>query len=247
MSNESPGWFELHENGLRYGLMLGWVLMTLGVIRFWPESTEVAPVGPAQLTVSAGVDRYDVPLFKNAETWWVPPPISDIADIHRAACAAGVPLLVDGGSFAVVEVTADEVRLQGRHLPHAWLAVTRDGHVLVPQLTEALEPLMHYRRVQAERLPCTAATLDRVLVAPSRDVPDVVLAAVLRSVTLAGGQPDLLAVDTLQLARLDAGESLQWGRWDPVRLGYSFDLPPAEVDRPPADTAPVSHPGNWFL
>jgi hypothetical protein len=193
------------------------------------------------------VDRYDVPLFKNAETWWVPPAFSDIPETDRAACAAGAPLQVDGGSFAVVEVTAHELRLQGRLLPMAWVGVTADGNVLVPLLIESLEPLMHYRRVQAERLPCTSATVDRVLVAPNRDVPEVVLAAVLRSVTLAGGQPDLLAVDAWQLARLDAGESLQWSRWEPVRLGFSFDLPTDAVDRPPADAGPVSHPETWIL
>ncbi|HCH61423.1 MAG TPA: hypothetical protein DFR83_01375 [Deltaproteobacteria bacterium] len=240
-------WFELHETGLLYGLVLGWVLMTLALVRLWPTPSARPSTGPAHLEVSAGVDRYDVDRFRPAETWWIPPAWSEIPAPARAACSEGSVLPVDGGSFAVVEVTADTLRLQGRLLADAWVGVDAEGNVQVPMLIDALEPLLHYRTVQAERLPCTAATAARVLVSPSRDVPSVALAAVLRSVTLAGGQADVQAVEPAQLDQLNAGAPLQWTRDESVRLGHSFDLP-AQAPRPTSTRAhTVSHPSGLFL
>ena len=247
MTEPWKDWFELHETGLLYGLVLGWVLMTLAFVRLWTTPSAPPSTGPAHLEVSAGVDRYDVDRFRPAETWWIPPAWSEIPTPARAACSEGSVLPVDGGSFAVVEVTADTLRLQGRLLADAWVGVDAEGNVQVPMLIDALEPLLHFRTVQADRLPCTAANIDRVLVSPSRDVPTVALTAVLRSVVLAGGQPDVLAVEPAQLERLNAGEPLRWTRDASVRLGHSFNLP-TPGPHPTSHRAQVSsHPSGLFL
>lgn len=247
MPQSSPGWFDLHPTGLRYGAVLGWVLMTLFAVRVWPESTPVQTPAPAVLELSTGVGLYDVDIWKDAETWWIPPAWSQISGEARADCAVGQPLDVDGGSFAVVEVTADELRLQGRLLEGAWLGVDSQGDVSVPMLVEQLEPLLHYRRVQAERLPCTGAHSDRVLVAQSEDVPTIALMAVLLSIGEAGGKPDIIALEPQQLRRLSVGKRLRWQRGEAVRLGHSFELPKGGQGQAIPVSPPVSASANFVL
>jgi len=251
MPSPPPGWFDLHSDGFRYGRLMGWVLMTLAVIRLWPEShrhseTDRTSEAHPSLEVWVGMERYDVALFKKAETWWIPPPLSDIPPAAREACTAGRSEDLQGGSFAVVEVGATELRLQGRTLPDAWVSIDAEGHASVPMLVDALDPLLHFRKVQGRRLPCTAAHVDRVLVALSSDVPIIAISAVLRSVTMAGGLPDVLAVDAEQLRRLQAGEPLRWQKEDRVRLGTSFEVPDESVPRDAQPAAGV-HPGLVVL
>jgi len=247
VAQTSPGWLDLHPTGLRYGAVLGWVLMTLFAVRAWPESTPAETPGPAVLELSTGVGLYDEDIWKDAETWWVPPAWSQISDEARAACASGQPLDVDGGSFAVVEVTEDEIRLQGRLLEGAWVGVDSQGVVSVPMLFEQLEPLLRYRKVQAERLPCMEAHSDRVLVAQSEDVPTVALLAVLLSIGDAGGKPDIIGLEPQQLRRLSDGEPLRWQLGDAVRLSHSFE--PSEGPHAPSIPAslPVLGSANFVL